>query len=215
MKTIYVLTSQYMPLIANENFSKPSERAIKNNKIIHTQDITEELITQTLDKSKAKMLAFNSKKDAIAAMIIGLKGNNTNPDFIDGEIPFFAVPVVLTVHVNDDSNFEDSKNLTGEILHGYLETDSIPFFSASSEQGFWKNSAVSLFDNKIKKLDSCPSVFTINKADVTERKVEALYVAVNPVREAVVHFSTAEQDLEKIKHEEAAPTNASSFCSIM
>ncbi|HHT0595023.1 TPA: hypothetical protein ACTXXA_003646 [Legionella anisa] len=215
MKTIYVLTSQYMPLIANEDINNPSKRAMKNNKIMHTQDITEELITQTFDKSKSRMLAFNSKEDAVAAMAVGLKGNNTNPDFIDGQILFFAVPVVFTVQVNKDFIFEESRNLTAEMLHSYLETDSIPFFTASFEQGFWKDSAISQIDNKIKSLNSCPSVFSINKADVKAHKVEAFYLAANPVREAVVHFSTAKQDLEKIKNEEAAPAVSSTICSIM
>lgn len=213
MKTIYVLTSQYMSLIANEDLSNPSEKAMKNNKIIHTQDITEELITQTFDKSKSKMLAFNSKEAAKTAMAIGLRGNNTTPDFIDGQIPFFAVPVVFTVQVSDDFVFEESKDLTGAMLHNYLETDSIPLFYAPSQHGFWKDSAISQMDDIIKMANERPRVFSINKADVASHKVEAYYLATNPVREAVVKFLTAKQDLEKIKHEEA--TGLSPSCAIL
>lgn len=199
MKTIYILPSKYMLLIAKEDMEHPSKRALQNHRIFHTQDITKEIIEQTFKMSKAKVLAFNSKDDAFFAMRCSLVPNNTAPDFIDGDIPFFAVPVIFTVEVEDNFDLGKNEVLTGKMLRSFFETDSIPFFSAQ-----FKKVKDKIIDDEIKKLPSSPPVFHVDKARLPEL-VQTYYLAANPLREACVNLKTAQQDLEKIKEQEAKP----------
>jgi hypothetical protein len=186
MKNIYVVTSQYMPLIVDEETARQSMKARRKGKIIFTQEITEKLVKQTIDNSKPRMLAFRSKEEAVGAMALALKGNNTTPDFIDGQIPFFAVPVILTVTVDDDFQLEDGKALTADVAHAYFETNTIPYHYSGSDQGFFREATLRMMDESISKLGQCPNVFPVNKADIADKVVEAYYLAANPVRDAVI-----------------------------
>jgi len=195
MKTIYVVTSKYMPLIANEDFSNPSLRVRISGRIIHTQDISKDIIENTFSESKNYMLAFNTKDEADIVMKLGLRKTKTTSDFIDGQIPFFAVPVVFGVEIEDNLFLEENKDLTGLTVFNYFETKSIPWYAPQIEQGFFKDSIIKGMDDKINELDSCPKMFYIAKENICN-KLTASYLAANPVREANIKLSTPKQDLE-------------------
>lgn len=206
-----------MSLIANEDLDNPSDEAMRNHKIIHSEKVTKEKLEETFASSKALMLGFKTKEEAIIFTGAALKGNNTMPDFIDGQIPFFAVPVVYTVEY-DEPIEKELGALKAEQLLSYMESDTIPHYSSVMETGIFKQSSIALIDRKIAsgiaKSDTINSVnvFQIPKENL--RIVEAYYFACNPVREATVVFAHAKNDLDKIHNEENPPTD-SPGCIIM
>ena len=68
--------------------------------------------------------------------------------------------------------------------------------------------------NKISDLDSCSKIFSIGKATLSN-KLEAYYLAANPVRDANITLATVVQDLKKIEAEEASPESALSIFSLL
>jgi hypothetical protein len=189
-------------------YDNPSKRARDNHKIIHTHDITEKLIEETFVSSKKNMLAFSTKEEAATTMALSLKVANTTPDFIDGNIPYFAVPIVFVVEIEDDYPLNESTNISATMIYKYFETKSIPYFWGENAFHFygdkimWIKNEIERINNNINKveLDTGRSLktFSIEKSAIC-KKVQAYYMAANPCREVLVNLSTAAKDLKNIR----------------
>lgn len=188
MKTLYIVTSQYMPLIKVDDVANPSAITMRTGKLIRAQVITAAHLYETLEKSKNSILAFESKEDAQKVMGLALRGHNTDPNFIDGKIPFFAVPVVFGVQIADENLPQQAYNLTGATLAAYFETDSIPLSAGLEKSNFLKEILVQCLDDKIKKLSGEIRHYRIAKSAIINT-LDANYLAINPLQEKEVVLS--------------------------
>ncbi len=132
MATVFVLSDHYLRLTQNEDPFRPSLTArLKGNKICRPREVKPLDLMNLFHQCPDKALAFGTLEEAKVAMRASLRPHNTEPSYIEGDMTYFAVPVIYEVMLAE-SDCSKPESVTAGMLASYMRPQTIPLYVHSS-----------------------------------------------------------------------------------
>lgn len=208
MKTVYLVTSQYMPLVQNQH---TLDFKFLKKTLTFASKINEELINEVFEKSKHHLIAFDSKEDAIQIMKFGLLFNKLISNFANKKNLYLGAPLVMTALVDDNLSTEAFGVVSGAAMKKFFEPKSIPYFDIE-KQSLSLESIVKAIDKKIAETNDNFKFFFINKQDILIQQ-EILYLTASSSVATSVKLSDSKDTPNQVIYQNVAPLH--SRCKIM